>query len=453
MQKNDKIIYDELLSPWLDKEKIKIISRIKNEPKWVLELRLKAFDIFQKQNMQEWWPNLDNLDLDKINYFARAKVDEEKNSWEKVPENIKKTFDKLWIPEAEKEMLAWVWAQYDSEAVYHSLSEEAKNQWVIFEDLDTAIQKYPRLVKKYISRSIPLADHKFSSLHYSAFSSGTFLYIPKWVKLTQPLQSYFRMNIEAGGQFEHTIIVLEEDAQAHYIEWCSAPKYNDPSLHAGWVEIFVGKNAKMRYSSVENWSVNTYNLNTKRAVVEQWWYMEWVSGQLWSGVTMLYPCSILLWKNSKAEHLSFAMASKNQNQDAWAKVIHIWENTSSKIISKSLSKNGWINTYRGLIDIKKTALNSKVLSDCDSLIIDKKSSSHSIPLIKCDNETSSIAHEASTSEISPEKLFYLTSKWITEEKAKSMIINGFLSPIMTKLPMEYASELNILIDMEFEWGF
>jgi len=450
---NSKIIYDTLLSPWLDYEKIKIISRIKNEPNWVLELRLKAFEIFQKQDMPTFWPNLDKLDLDKINYFAKPKVDKEKNSWDKVPENIKETFDRLGIPEAEKEMLTGVWAQYDSETVYHSLSEEAQKQGVIFEDLDTAIQKYPELIKKYMSRSIPLGDHKFSSLHYSAFSSGTFLYIPKWVKLEEPLQSYFRMNIEAWGQFEHTIIVLEDEAEAHYIEGCSAPKYNNPSLHAWWVEIFVWKNAKMRYSSVENWSVNTYNLNTKRAIVQEGGYMEWVSGQLGSGVTMLYPCSILAWKNSKAEHLSFAIASTNQNQDNGAKVIHIWENTTSKVISKSLSKNAWINTYRGLVDIKKSAKSSKVLVDCDSLIIDEKSSSHSIPLIKCDNESSSVAHEASTSEISKEKLFYLTSKWIEESKAKSMIVNGFLSPIMTKLPMEYASELNVLIDMEFEWGF
>jgi Fe-S cluster assembly protein SufB len=298
-----------------------------------------------------------------------------------------------------------------------------------------------------------LSDHKFAALHYAVWSWWTFLYIPTWVKIKEPLQSYFRMNKESWWQFEHTIIILEEDSSAHYIEWCSAPKYDKNSLHAGWVEIFVWVWAHMRYSSVENWSLDTFNLNTKRAVVEKNWFIEWVGWNMWSNTTMLYPCSILKWDNSKADHLWLAFANTWQNQDTGAKVIHIWKDTSSNIVSKSLSKWWWINTYRWLVDIKRWAINSVVKVDCDWLILDSNSESNALPDIIVWNSDSIVAHEASAWKINENDLFYLESRGITEEEATAMIVNWFLSPIMKELPLEYASEMNVLIAMEFEWGF
>lgn len=452
---NDEITYKNKLIAWLNEQVVKQISKANNEPLWMLELRLKALKIYESKEFPKWWPSLEKLDLDSIYYFAKPIWAGENKTWEDVPENIKQTFDKLGIPEAEKKFLAWVWAQYDSEVVYHNLKEELKEKWVIFEDMSTALQnpKYEILIKKYFSKSIPLSDHKFASLHYAVWSWGTFMYIPKSVKIEEPLQSYFRMNVKSGGQFEHTIIVLEEDSKAHYIEWCSAPKYDKNSLHAGWVEIFVWKNASMRYSSVENWSLDTFNLNTKRAILEESAKIEWVWWNMWSNTTMLYPCSILKWDNSRAEHLWVAFANSWQNQDTWAKVIHIWKNTSSNIVSKSISKNWWISTYRWLVDIKKTAIWSVAKVDCDWLIIDEKSVNNAIPLINVDNSNSTVAHEATAWKINDEFMFYLMSRWIDEKEATALIVNWFLNPIMKELPLEYASEMNVLIGMEFEWGF
>ena len=319
----DEVTYSNTILKWINEEVVRQISTSNNEPDWMLELRLKALKIFEWKEMPKWWPDLSRLDLNEIYYFAKPEWAWAKKTWEEVPENIKNTFDRLGIPEAEKKSLAWVWAQYDSEVVYHSLKQELIDVWVIFDDTSIAVNKYPDLIKKYFSKCIPISDHKFAALHYAVWSWGTFMYIPAWVKLTEPLQSYFRMNKKSGGQFEHTIIILEEGAEAHYIEWCSAPKYDENSLHAGWVEIFVDKNAHMRYSSVENWSVDTYNLNTKRAIVQENAYMEWVGWNMWSWVTMLYPCSILLWDNSKTDMLWLAFANKGQNQDVWEKVIQI----------------------------------------------------------------------------------------------------------------------------------
>ncbi len=450
---SDPVSYTNKIIKWINCEVVKQISLSNNEPDWMLELRLKALDVFQEKNMPDWWPDLSKLDLDSIYYYAKPEGAGDNKTWEDVPENIKNTFDRLWIPEAEKEALAWVWAQYDSEVVYHSLKQELVDKWVIFDDTSIAVNKYPELIKKYFTKSIPITDHKFAALHYAVWSGWTFMYIPKWVKLDEPLQSYFRMNKKSGGQFEHTIIVLEEDSEAHYIEGCSAPKYDENSLHAWWVEIFVGKNAKMRYSSVENWSLDTYNLNTKRAIVEENWYMEWVWWNMWSWVTMLYPCSVLKWDNSKTDMLGLAFANANQNQDIWSKVIHIWKNTSSNIMSKSLSKWGWISTYRGLIDIKKTATWAVSKIDCDALLLDNKSVSDTIPTIDVSNSDSIVWHEASAWKISEEELFYLQSRGVSEEQATAMIVNWFLSPVMKELPLEYASEMNVLIAMEFEGGF
>lgn len=450
---NDEIVYSNKPIAWINKDTVLQISKANNEPDWMLNLRLKALKLFEKLSLPEWWPDLSTLKLDEIYYFAKPEWAWDKKTWEEVPENIKNTFDRLWIPEAEKASLAWVWAQYDSEVVYHNLKQELKDKWVIFEDMNVALKKYEEIVKKYFSKAISIADHKFAALHYSVWNGWTFLYVPAWIEINEPLQSYFRMNKEKWWQFEHTIIIIEDWASAHYIEWCSAPKYDKASLHAWWVEIFVWKKAKMRYSSVENWSLDTYNLNTKRSIVEENWYMEWVWWNMWSNTTMLYPCTILKWDYSKADHLWLAFANTWQNQDTWAKVIHIWKNTTSNIISKSLSKGSWISTYRWLVDIKEGATWSTVKVDCDWLILDKDSESNAIPNITVWNTSSIVAHEATAWRINEDDLFYLESRWISEIEAKAMVVNWFLSPIMKELPLEYASEMNVLISMEFEWWF
>lgn len=456
MKEHDKNIeYENVITKWINEKLIKQISNFNDEPKWMLDLRLQAFKVFKTKKMPNWGPNLELLNLDEIYYFAKPKEAKDYSSWEEVPEKLKKTFDKLWIPEAEKKYLSWVWAQYDSSVVYHSIDNELIKKWVVFMDINSALKnkKYEKLIKKYFSKSISINNHKFASLHYSVWSWWTFLYVPEWVKIKEPLQSYFRMNLESWWQFEHTIIILESEAEAHYIEWCSAPKYNKNSLHAWWVEIFLAKDAKMRYSSVENWSTDTYNLNTKRAIIEEGWHIDWVWWNMWSGLTMLYPCSVLKWDNSSANHLWLAIANDWQNQDTWAKVIHIWKNTSSKIISKSLSKWNWICTFRWLIEVKKSAENSLVQSDCDWLIIDEYSINNAIPTIKVFNTSSSVVHEASSGRINEKFLYYLMSRWIAKEEALWIIVNWFLSSITNELPLEYASEMNVLISMEFEWWF
>lgn len=449
----DDVLYTNEAIKWINEKVVRQISLSNNEPEWMLELRLKALKIFQEKEMPKWWPDLSKLNLDEIYYFAKPEWGWSKKTWEEVPVNIKNTFDRLGIPEAEKHSLAWVWAQYDSEVVYHSLKQELVDAGVIFDDTSIAVNKYPELIKKYFAKSIPISDHKFAALHYAVWSWWTFMYIPKWVKLNEPLQSYFRMNKKSGWQFEHTIIILEEDSKAHYIEWCSAPKYDENSLHAGWVEIFVDKNASMRYSSVENWSLDTYNLNTKRAVVKENWYMEWVWWNMWSWVTMLYPCSILLWDNSKTDMLWLAFANAKQNQDIGWKVIHIWKNTTSNILSKSLSKWGWISTYRWLVDIKESATNAVSKIDCDALLLDDLSVSDTVPNIIVWNSSSTVWHEATAGKINESDLFYLRSRWISEDEAKAMIVNWFISWVVKELPLEYASEMNVLIAMEFEWWF
>ncbi|MDP2090244.1 MAG: Fe-S cluster assembly protein SufB [Candidatus Gracilibacteria bacterium] len=450
---DDNVAYSNEILKGINEEVVRQISLSNNEPDWMLELRLKALKIFQDKPIPTWGPDLSKLNLDDIYYFAKPQGAGANKSWDDVPEKIKNTFDRLGIPEAEKKSLAGVGAQYDSEVVYHSLKQELVDVGVIFDDTSIAIHKYPELIKKYFSKSIPISDHKFAALHYAVWSGGTFLYVPAGVKIIEPLQSYFRMNKKSGGQFEHTIIILEEDSEAHYIEGCSAPKYDENSLHAGGVEIYVGKGAKMRYSSVENWSLDTYNLNTKRAIVEENGYMEWVGGNMGSGVTMLYPCSVLLGDNSKTDMLGLAFANANQNQDIGSKVIHIGKNTSSNILSKSLSKGGGISTYRGLIDIKASAIGAVSKIECDALLLDNLSISDTIPTINVANSDSIVGHEASAGKISEEELFYLMSRGIKEEEATAMIVNGFLSPIMKELPLEYASEMNVLIAMEFEGGF
>ena len=334
--------------------------------------------------------------------------------------------------------------------VYHKIKQQRAEKGIIFEDMPQAVKKYPELVQKYFMKLVPANDHKFAALHGAVRSGGTFIYIPAGVQLDEPLQAYFRMNTYAGGQFEHTLIIVEDDAQGNYIEGCSAPKYDKASLHAGLVEIFVGKRAKMKYSSVENWSTNTYNLNTKRAILQDDAYMERVNGNLWSHKTMLYPCSILQGARSKTDMLGIAVAGKDQEQDTGSKVIHIGPDTSSNIISKSISKDGGISTYRGLVKVAKNAHNSTNHTQCDALLLDDFSVSNTIPHIENDNADSIISHEASAGKIDEQQIFYLTSRGITEEKALAMIVNGFFSQVVKKLPLEYAGELNKLIDLEME---
>jgi len=438
------IKYSQILG-WLSEQSVRKISENNREPDWMLEIRLKAFNLFQKMPYPKWWPDLSSLDLEKISYYAEAEDISNTTSWDEVPEEIKNTFEKLGIPEAEREYLAGVGAQFDSKVVYHSTKKEFEQMGIIFEDMNNAVVKYPELVKKYFNRVISMADHKFMALHTAFWNWGTFLYVPKWVKLDEPLQSYFRMNVQNGWQFEHTIIVIEDDAEAHYIEWCSAPKYTSATLHAWCVEVFVGKNANFRYSSVENWSLNTYNLNTKRAVVEEWWHIDWVGWNLGAGITMLYPCSVLSWEWSSANHIWIAFANAGQIIDAGAKVIHIWKNTTSHVISKSLSKWWWISTYRWLLDIRQSATNSVASIECDWLILDSKSVSDAIPTIKIWNSTSTVSHEASAGKINEEFLFYLQSRGIDHHQAQQMLVNWFISPVTNNLPLEYASEMNILI--------
>ncbi len=450
LDRSDAITYQTELEMGISEKVVRQIWTSNKEPDWMLDFRLKSLDTFQKSKTPTWWPSLAKLDLDSIYYFGKPEWSGDNKSWDDVPDAIKSTFDRLGIPEAERAMLAWVGAQYDSEVVYHSLRQELQDQGVIFEDMSVAIHTHADIVRSHFMRAVPPSDHMFAALHGAVWSGGTFLYIPAWVQIDAPLQAYFRMNMKSGWQFEHTLIVIEDGASAHYIEGCSAPKYGTASLHAGCVEIYVGEGAKMRYSSVENWSVDTYNLNTKRAIVEKGGSIEWIGGNLGSGVTMLYPCSILKWDDSRAMHFGIAFANAWQETDTGAKVIHIWKNTSSEIVSKSLSKNGWVSIYRGLVDIKKSAIGSVSKIDCDGLILDSRSRSDTIPDIRVATDDAIVAHEASVGKINEDTLFYLMSRGIAETEAKTMIVRGFVSPLLKELPLEYAAEMNVLIGMEME---
>jgi len=448
--------YDDVESKYkvedgISESVVRAISKYKDEPEWMLDKRLESLKIFEELKMPGFGPELKNLDLQKITYFLVPDAKQNSDSWEKVPENIKRTFERLGIPEAERKSLAGAGAQYDSQVVYHNIREDLKKQGVIFEDMDVAVKEYPELVQKYfMNRCVPAKLHKFAALHGAVWSGGTFIYIPKGVKVDMPLQAYFRMNTKSMGQFEHTMIIVDEDAQVHYIEGCSAPIYNSSSIHAGCVEIFVHKNARMRYSSVENWSKNTYNLNTKRAIVEEDAVMEWVSGNMGSGVTMLYPASFLNGKGARADHISIAYAGPGQNQDVGSKVYHLAPNTTSTIKNKSLSKDGGIAVYRGLIKIKKGATNSKCSVTCDALMFDNKSQSNTYPTIDTKEKDVDIVHEASVGRISEESIFYLQSRGLSEEQAVRMIVSGFIEPLIRELPMEYAVEMNRLIELEME---
>lgn len=428
---------------------VRQISSDKNEPAWMLEHRLECLKVFHEKPMPTWGADLSVLDLENIIYYARPGT-EETDTWEEVPEEIRRVYDRLGIPEAERRMLAGVGAQYESEVVYHNLKKEWDELGVVFLDMDDAVQQHPELVQKHFMKCVPAADHKFAALHGAVWSGGTFLYVPRGVKVRDPLQAYFRMNAKNMGQFEHTLVVVEDDADVHYIEGCSAPKYGSQALHAGLVEIFVGNNAKCRYSSVENWSRDTYNLNTKRAIVQKDAVMEWVGGNMGSGVTMLYPCSVLAGEGATCNHMAIAFANKDQWQDTGAKVLHLAPHTSSTVISKSISKDGGCAVYRGLVKVAPHAHDCAISVECDALLLDERSRTDTIPDMQIRNNDVTIAHEATVGKLSEEDLFYLTSRGIGEDEARAMIVNGFIEPIVRLLPLEYAVEMNRLIELEME---
>ena len=436
--------------PGINEELVRKISKDKDEPEWMLNKRLRALKLFLETPVPKWGVNLEKLDLNEIIYYSAPDANES-TTWDEVPDEIKKTFDRLGIPEAEKKALAGVGGQYDSEVVYHNLKKEWEDKGVIFENMDTAVKKYPQLVQKYFMTScVPINDHKFVMLHAAVWSGGTFIYIPPNVHVDIPLQAYFRMNQESGGQFEHTLIIADKNSSISYIEGCSAPKYTKSALHAGCVELHVLEGAKIKYSSIENWSKNTFNLNTKRAIVHKNGKAEWVNGNMGSGVTMLYPCSVLIGDNSQSESLGIAFAAEEQNQDTGTKVIHIGKNTSSLIRAKSISKNGGISSYRGIVKISKFAENAMSSVECDALLVDGKSVSNTYPLMEVERSDAQIAHEARVGRISEEKVYYLMSRGLNEEEARQMVVAGFVNPVIKKLPLEYAAELNKLIELEME---
>ncbi len=433
----------------INKAIVEEISRIKGEPDWMREFRVKSYEAFMEKPMPEWGADLSEIEFDEYTYYIKPSERVER-SWDDVPETIKKTFEKLGLPEAEQEFLAGISSQYDSEVVYHNMLEEVEEKGVIFLDTDTALREHPELFKKYFGSVVPYTDNKFAALNSAVWSGGSFIYVPKGVTLEKPLQSYFRINTERMGQFERTLIIVDEGADVHYVEGCTAPIYQKDSLHAAVVEIIVHKNAKCRYTTIQNWSSNVLNLVTKRAKVLDHGLMEWVDGNLGSSITMKYPACILLGEYARGLTISIAVAGKNQVLDAGAKMIHIGENSSSTIISKSIARNSGAVNYRGLVKHAKTAIGAKSKIECDTLLLDDQSTSDTLPTNIVNNNLSVVEHEAKVSKISEEQLFYLMSRGLTEEQAAETIILGFLEPFTRELPMEYAVELNQLLRLEME---
>lgn len=433
----------------VDEDLVRLISDEKHEPSWMLEHRLRALRVFQEKPLPTWGPDLSLLDLSQITYYAKA-TDRPAESWDDVPSEVKRTFDRLGIPKAEQTVLAGVGAQYESTVIYHSLKKRFRDAGVIFEDMDVAVREYPELVQEYFMKCVPMTLHKFAALHGAVWSGGTFLYIPSGVKIDLPLQAYFRMNAKGMGQFEHTLIIVESGAEGHYIEGCSAPRYGVDSLHAGCVEIYVKEGARFRYSSVESWSKDAYNLNTKRALVDRDAHMEWVGGNFGSHVTMLYPCSILRGEGASADHLGVAFANTGQIQDTGAKVIHAAPNTSSKVLMKSISRGGGVSIYRGLVEITPQASDCATHVQCDALLLDNNSRSDTIPDMKIKNTSANITHEATAGKLNADDLFYLRSRGMSEQEAAALIVNGFIAPIAKELPLEYAVEMNRMIELEME---
>ena len=446
---HDDNVNIETFDKGLSRDVVCRISEIKSEPEWMLEYRLKALDIFYKKPMPTWGGDMSGINFDNIIYYVKPS-DKQENNWDDVPDEIRKTYDKLGIPEAEKKYLAGVKAQYESEVIYGSLEEGLEKQGVIFLSTDEALKKHPDLVKEYFGTIIPPADNKFAALNTAVWSGGSFIYIPKGVNVEFPLQAYFRINSENMGQFERTLIICDEGSQVHYVEGCTAPIWTSDSLHSAVVEIVVKKDARCRYTTIQNWSNNVYNLVTKRAMAYGNSLMEWVDGNLGSKLTMKYPSIYMMEPGARGEILSIAFAAKGQHQDAGGKVVHCAPNTSSRIVSKSISKNGGRSSYRGLCKVMKGAKNCKSNVVCDALILDPESRSDTYPYIEIDEENVSIEHEASVSRIGEEQLFYLMSRGMTESEASTMIVSGFIEPLTKMLPMEYSVEMNRLIELQME---
>ena len=432
----------------LTAEIVEEISDKKNDPQWMRDFRQKALEVYHKTDIPNWGPDISDLNMDNIVTYVKPKT-KMSADWEEVPEDIKNTFEKLGIPEAERKSLAGVGAQYDSELVYHNLQEEVAAQGVVYSDIESALHgPYGEMIEKHFMKLVPPTDHKFAALHGAVWSGGSFVYVPKGVNVEIPLQSYFRLNAPGAGQFEHTLIIVDEGAELHFIEGCSAPKYNVANLHAGCVELFVGKNAKLRYSTIENWSKNMYNLNTKRARVEENGIMEWVSGSFGSHISYLYPMTILKGDNARAEFTGVTFAGAGQNLDTGAKMVHIGKDTSSYINTRSISKSGGISTYRSAVVIQNQAKNAKSAVSCQSLMLDDQSRSDTVPAIDVRTNQADVGHEAKIGRISDEAVFYLMSRGIPEEEAKSLIVSGFADSVSKELPLEYAVEMNNLIRLE-----
>ncbi len=433
----------------LNEDVVRAISRYKKEPEWMTAFRLKAYSFFKSKPMPTWGADLSDINFDDIYYYLKP-VEKQGRTWDDVPEEMKRTFDRLGIPEAEKKYLAGVGAQYDSEVIYHSVRESLSKQGVIFTDMDTGLRENPEIVKQYFGKLIPPADNKFASLNSAVWSGGSFVYVPAGKKVELPLQAYFRINARSMGQFERTLIIAEEGSSVHYVEGCTAPVYATDSLHAAVVEIFVKPGARVRYTTIQNWSKDVYNLVTKRARVEEEGVMEWIDGNLGSKITMKYPSVYLVGRKAHGEVLSLAFAGAGQHQDAGGKAIHNAPETTSLITSKSISKDGGRTSYRGLLHVAKSAVHAKSTVRCDALILDPQSRSDTYPTMKIRAKNVTIGHEATVSKIGDEQLFYLRSRGLKENEASAMIVNGFVEPIVKELPLEYAIELNRLINLEME---
>ena len=433
----------------LNEEGVRTISMMKGEPQWMLDYRLKAYEHFLERPMPNWGADLGDINFDDIYYYIKPSERQE-DDWDDVPSYIKDTFDKLGIPQAEQKFLSGVAAQYESEVVYHNIKKELEAKGVVFLGMDDGLKQYPELVKEYFGTVIPYNDNKFAALNTAVWSGGSFIYVPPGVHVDMPLQAYFRINAKNVGQFERTLIIVDEGAYVHYVEGCTAPIYSSNSLHSAVVEIFVKKGGRCRYTTIQNWSNNVYNLVTKRAVAEENATMEWVDGNLGSKVTMKYPAVYLMGEGAHGEVLSIAFAGTGQHQDAGGKVVHVAPNTTSRIISKSISKGGGRSSYRGLLKVHKGARNSKSNVVCDALLLDEHSRSDTYPYIEIDDQEVTIGHEASVSKVGEEQLFYLMSRGINEEMANTLIVNGFIEPLVKELPMEYAIEMNRLIQLQME---
>ena len=434
----------------LTEEIVRQLSEDKDDPDWMREFRLESLKLYNELRVPEWGPDISALNIDEIATYVRPNT-KMQTTWEDVPDDIKDTFEKLGIPQAERTSLAGVGAQYDSELVYHNVQDEVAKSGVVYTDFESSLRgDYADMVREHFMQLVKPNDHKFAALHGAVWSGGSFVYVPKGVKVEVPLQSYFRLNAKGAGQFEHTLIIVDEGADLHFIEGCSAPKYNVANLHAGCVELYVKKNARLRYSTVENWSKNMYNLNTKRARVEEGGAIEWVSGSFGSHVSYLYPQSNLVGANSRAEFTGVTFAGADQNLDTGAKMVHLAPNTSSVITTKSISKSGGISTYRSAIYIGKNAAGSKASVSCESLMLDSKSRSDTIPAMEIHTDDCDVGHEAKIGRISNDAVFYLMSRGISEEEARTMIVSGFANPVSKELPLEYAVEMNNLIRLEMK---